>query len=56
MKRVTVTLREDVIQKVMAYADRRGLSFSAAIRCIVADAQDMGLIPTPKPQDDDVDE
>ena len=52
MKRITVTLREDVIERIQAYADRRGLSFSAAVRCIVMDAQEMGLIPPAKPEDD----
>lgn len=53
MKRITVALREDVVDSIQAYADKRDISFSAAIRCIVSDAQDMGLIQPPKPKDDD---
>lgn len=53
LKRYTVMLREDTVERVQAYADKRGISFSAAIRCIVSDAEDMGLIQTEKPQADD---
>lgn len=52
MKRITVTLREDVIDRIQAHANRRGLSFSAAVRCIVMDAQNVGLIPAEKSDDD----
>lgn len=53
LKRYTVTLREDTVQKIQVYADKRGISFSAAVRCIVSDAEDLGLIQTEKPQSED---
>ena len=51
--RKTVTLKEDTIAKIQKYADERGISFSAAINCMVYDAQLLGLVPPLKPNDDD---
>lgn len=53
LKRYNVTLSEDTVKRVQDYADKRHISFSAAIRCIVIDAIDFGLFPAVKPDDED---
>ena len=53
LKRYNVTLSEETVKRVQDYADKRDISFSAALRCIVSDAIDMGLIPTAKPEAED---
>lgn len=53
LKRYNVTLSEDTVKRVQEYADKRQISFSAAIRCIVSDAIDAGLIPSAKTDDGD---
>ena len=53
LKRYNVTLSEETVKRVQDYADKRDISFSAAIRCIVSDAIDFGLIPAAKPEDED---
>lgn len=53
LKRYNVTLSEDTVKMVQDYADKRHISFSAAIRCIVIDAIDIGLISAAKPDDED---
>lgn len=52
LKRYNVTLSEETVKRVQDYADKRDISFSAAIRCIVSDAIDAGLIPAAKSEDD----
>ena len=52
LKRYNVTLSEETVKRVQDYADKRHISFSAAIRCIVSDAIDIGLLPAAKPDDE----
>lgn len=56
LKRYNITLSEDTAKWVQEYADRRDISFSAAVRCIVSDAEAMGLISVQKPKDDESEE
>ena len=53
LKRYNVTLSEETVKRVQDYADKRHISFSAAIRCIVIDAIDFGIFSPAKPDDED---